>query len=454
MSSLTCSEFTERLLKRLDKLRYHLPDVARAYYNNPKSYLSVVDPPEWYTSTGSSMVVNTREVSTWVLNNWPLPNEHVCTLLGKSLDPLGHQYAVDLQQEIMTGERRCVGPELAPLSLDTPCIDHRQKSLNQWNAFVPRFMASSLGSKHAVRVAKYYMDENAAMLSLIPASAAQSIIDAVATALPKITTIGVNKLVNGYDADDDKNYPLNRLLQNWIRSYPGKNHELVAQLAAMFWLYYESHPPIWGMDLFNCSEEEREIKLASRAQYSAYALFSHELLRSYPQLIWTISSLDALDQIQMEHDLFHSELDAMWVWASSTMDMQTILKIRSDAEQGIQDSLVTGVTITYQDLVDAGVDTQYLLDIDRLKDVFNSADTPVLTYVQINTLPTYRVHGKVFTASPPRLVTYEDQLRFQGPNISINLKAKKQEGFKYPLQIDVLEQHRQYSLAGTLTPTV
>lgn len=471
MTAVTSQDIKSYLISKYQKLLQHHPDVATSYYRNRDDvpFIGIYEAPQWYIMQGAGLVVNSLEISQWVDSHWPLPQHLVDLLMDKPMSLNQLQQMVELQTEVSAGSRRCVGEKLALPPTLLSSSDPYTISINSWRDFAPIFVQQGVWAHPLVIYAHYLVHQSGhTTLAMIPSHVAHSIVDGIASVMPNKHSIAV---VNETDSDgsmlehyskygkgySQSNYPLNRILQNWVRSTDGSNHKLLSEVCTLLWMYYISTPSTWGPYIQSQTKEGREIVLAQRALYTGYSSFSQELLRVYPQLILTIADLDTLDQIQMEHELFHHDLIDAWQWLLTASGNNISSLVASYQEKfPVAYSPIDQLLVSPRDLEDARVDVRHLVDGGTLELLINTANTPLVSPSVLETLQKYSILGKVYGSSlPHRLLTHEDQLNFQATDRrSVVQSHPKDPEYFYPTEQDIYSTYRVKSRQGVEIPVI
>lgn len=468
MTTITSQDIKSYLISKYQKLLRRHPDVAMSYYRNQDDVplIGTHEAPQWYIMQGTGLVVNAIGIHQWVDSHWPLPQHLIDLLMDKPMSLNQLQQMVELQTEVSTGSRRCVGEKLALPPTHLSSSDPYTISINSWRDFVSTFMQQGVWAHPLVIYAHYLVHQGHTTLSMIPSHVAHSIVDGISSVMPNKHSIAV---VNETDSDgsmfehyskygksySQNSYPLNRLLLNWVRSTDGSNHKLLSEVCTLLWMYYISTPSTWGPYIQSQTKEGREIVLAQRALYTGYSAFSQELLRVYPQLILTIADLDTLDQIQMEHELFHHDLIDSWQWLLTATSDNISSRVASYQEKfPVAYSPVDQLLVSPKDLEDARVDIRHLVDGGTVELLINTANTPLVSPNALDKLQKYSILGKVYGSSLPyRLITHEDQLKFQAVDRkSIVQPHPKDHEYFYPNAEDVYSVYRVKSRQGVEIP--
>jgi hypothetical protein len=175
-------------------------------------------------------------------------------------------------------------------SLEPVASEHMTRD---WESFVPTFMGCTLWSQPLVQYAHWRarcVSEQDTLVGL-PPNVLEAIIKAVTEVLPATTRFG-SLYAPGSDLDTAPvlahPYPLNHLLNQWLRSQEGEHHREVIELAVLLWRA--------ATHRVHRADTHQHLEQAWRCAYTAYNAYSQELLRVYPNLILVLSAVPAEHQ--------------------------------------------------------------------------------------------------------------------------------------------------------------
>lgn len=451
------------LIKKYSKLLSEAPSVAMQICN---SEADVQTAPTAYRLVDGNLQVDEHSIFLWVQSQWPrlsTVRSAMDLLLDRPLSEQDQLLCAQHQYDMATGENLCKGPPvIVPLTVHE-MQDPFKRVLQSWSDFVRQFCCEALWAHPIVIYAHYsHTEPSLSVFASMSPHLKQGVSDDIANVMTSRTALGglsdeyLNEQRQRYHYDDAQcPYPINRIMRSWVRHEDGAHHRLLCELSALMWMYYTSHPNTWGAYVSTQDETSRQRTLACRAVYSAYTAFSHEFLRVYPQLILTISHSDTLEQIQMEHDLFHEDFNNAWTWL-----LQAAQGDVSSVVESYQDRFIPGYSpvdhalVSVDDLAAAGCDLGYLKDAGYLPLLFNTARTPKLDATRSESLRTYTIEGVLYVSSAPRLITHEDQLSFQagGHRTPPHLLHRQDMASAYPKQEDPYAKYRSLAISGQAFP--
>lgn len=357
-------------LAKYTRLLEYSPDVARSLYEASRPSTQ----PAWYTlDRHGNIIVNEAGIREWATSR-DFDKYQLAYYTDQVLSPADHREVIE--QELGLTQHLCIEQPNPWLDALDPVPE---QTLPTWAAYVPTFMTQ--------RVMQYPVVAHTAASSIsgqierdilvLPPTVREALISSVTHTLPNLTTIG-----------GTVPYPLGPLLGWWMK----KNKEHHGAIIALALAFYQSQP--------TDPDPSEQLVWASRCGYMAYTAYAHELLRVYPHLILIMRDGRTLEQIQMES-----------TWLSETLQSVS----QHPGYQGAQAPTFDWHIVVTPDLLDAaGVDVEALGQQGMLRHLINSADYPDLLPHVIDQLPTYRLLGVTYIASPTELLlTHKDQCAYQ-----------------------------------------
>lgn len=205
--------------------------------------------------------------------------------------------------------------------------------------------------------------------------------------------------------------PLYRLLKPWIRA-SRQNAMTMVHLACALWHYLRAHPHLW-VDADRPDPSHRDVLLMDRSVYQAYTALTHEFLLSYPFLQELFVDKALYMQIQMEHRCTKRLFQDCWAWMLAQQPAVHYVAERAYAQIPNDPSLFEQIIITPQDLLEAGVNLQELVQSNTLQRYINSAALPAITDPE-KLYPIFEINGHRFSGTyPHKLMTHADQIQIQ-----------------------------------------
>jgi len=422
--------------------------------------------PPAYTFKDACVCVDEVGILAWVSSQWPRLSTVQSArdlLMDRPLSQHDQLLTAQHQFDMATGETLCRGPEVViPLTL-SEMQDPFTRVLQSWSDFSIQFHNEALWAHPIVIYAHYsHSAPQLSVLAALPHHLRQLISDMIVNVMTTKIAIGQiddEYIMQQYDrykyTDVNCPYPINRIMRSWLKSQPGHNHRLICELSALMWMYYMSNPHTWGSYVNSCDDYKRSQAIASRAVYTAYTAFSHEYLRVYPQLMILISHTNTLEQIQMEHELFHEDFNMAWRWLLQAAKGDVSSVVANYQDRFVYGySPVNGALVSVEDLAQAGCDIGYLKNSQHLALLINTARTPRVDALRAEELPSYTIEGVKYICSAPRMVSHEDQLRFQSGSHRTppHLIHQRDPDSAYPQIDDIYARYRQMSLNGQIYP--
>lgn len=434
-------------------LAEYLVDKYTRYLTNNPEYAAQLHqfaanqlPNKYRVNAEGDLCVDTEAIRTWALTA-ELTQAQIDYHSDKLVDPALYDKIVTTAAYGSLQDKPIVDDTNNPFTYTLSTLEPIASAhlTRDWEEFVPTFMGCRLWSQPLVQYAHWRarcVSEQDTLVG-IPPNVMEAIIKAVTDVLPASTRFG-SLYAPGSDLATAPvlahPYPLNHLLNQWLRAQEGEHHREVIELAVLLWRA--------ATQKVHASDIHQHLEYAWHCAYTAYNAYSQELLRVYPHLILILTSIDTLDQIQMECELIAQALHQGWQYQLHSTDAHVtdiLLQYQDRFEPNY--SPINNLLVSPSMLEAAGVGVADLVRSSQLKLLINTADHPTLHREVIMGMPSYKLFGMTYSQGHvKRLLTHTDQLQYQHLRPGVQGAYEEDADDYYPSHDDVYEQFYQRAL--------